>query len=431
MDATLPAQSLIAIVAIPFIAFAISEDRRAMSASQILWLIAGGLALQYALVIMLLAMPWTRGLFDALGGAVLALQNATDAGSQLLFGYLAGADAPFEVTKPQFAYIVAFRVFPMILVLSALVRLLYHWGILQRVVQAFAWALQRTFGTGGPLSTGAAASVFLGLVEAPLVIRPYLSDMGRGALFATMVCTMATVSGTVMALYAGILSAVVPGSAGHIVAASLINVPAALMLARLAIPTDFTGGPSGLDVHIEDPPRSSVDAVVQGTMDGIGLVAGVAAMLIVMISLVALVNGMLGAIGPVGDAPLTLQRMLGVVCAPIAFAIGIPWSEAATAGSLIGQKVILNEFFAYLQLVELGKSDPGALSERSRLLLTYALCGFANLGSLGILIGGLSAMAQERRPEIVALAPRAMLVGFLATMLSAAVVGTTTWSVPS
>ncbi len=425
---SLAAQSLIAVALIPMIALSISEDRAALTKRQLAGLILGALFLQYALVTVLFLMPWARVVFDALGSAVLALQSATDAGAQLLFGYLAGAKPPFmtpEGSPQDIGAVIAFKVFPMILVVSALVRLLYHWRILPVVVRGFAWALQRTFGTGGPLSTGAAASVFLGLVEAPLVIRPYLSDMGRGALFAVMVCTMATVAGTVMALYASVLSTVVDGAAGHIVAASLINIPAALMLARLAVPEGFTGGPAASEIKLDDPPRSSVDAIVQGTTEGIGLVAGVAAMLIVVVSLVALVNGMLGGLGPIAGEPVTLQRLLGIVCAPIAFAIGIPWSEATTAGSLIGQKVILNEFFAYL---ELAKMPPEALSERSRLLITYALCGFANLGSLGILIGGLSAMAPERRPEIVELAPKALFVGFLATLLSAAVVSTTQWS---
>jgi len=227
-----------------------------------------------------------------------------------------------------------------------------------------------------------------------------------------------------MALYASILAPVVPGAAGHIVSASLINVPGAMMLARLVVPREFTGGPRTAQVTMDDPPHSSMEAVTQGTTEGIGLVAGVAAMLIVVVSLVALVNAILGVAGDVAGGPLTLQRILGVVCMPLAFVIGIPWSEAATAGGLIGQKVVLNEFLAYLDLV---RTPAGALSERSRLLLTYALCGFANLGSLGILIGGLSAMAPERRSEITELAPRAMLVGFLATMLSASVVGTTIW----
>lgn len=427
MEPVLAAQSLIGVVAIPLAALLISENRGALNVSQIALTVLGGLALQYALVLMLLFMPWTRTIFDGLGAAVLAVQAATDTGAQFVFGYLSGGDAPFEVTKPEFAFVLAFRILPLILVLSAIFRLLYHWGVLQRVVRAFAWALQRTFGIGGPLSTGAAASVFLGLIEAPLLIRPYLREMGRGALFATMACTMATVAGTVMALYASILSNVVEGAAGHIIAASLINVPAALVLARLAVPDGFTGGPPATEIEIENPPRSSIEAIVQGTMDGVGLIVAVAAMLIVVVSLVALVNAILGLVGPVGGEAVTLQRLLGYVCAPIAFAIGIPWSEAAAAGSLIGQKVVLNEFLAYLQLIEVSRSAPEALSDRTKLLLTYALCGFANLGSLGILIGGLSAMAPDRRSEIVELAPRAMLIGFLATLLSASVVGTTVW----
>ncbi|MCB1510602.1 MAG: nucleoside:proton symporter [Hyphomicrobiaceae bacterium] len=417
-------QSALGVLIIPLIAWALSEGRSVLGWRPALVVVATGLALQYVLVAVLLGMPWTRAVFDALGAAVLALQSATDAGATLMFGYLAGGPAPFDASKPQFGFIVAFRVLPMILVLSALVRLLYYWGVLQRVVAAFAWALQRSFGTGGPLSTAAAASVFLGLVEAPLLIRPYLKTMGRGALFAAMAVSMATVAGTVMALYASILANVVPGAAGHLVAASLINVPGALMLSRLMVPAEFTGGPDTARVELEDPPHSSIEAISQGTTEGIRLVAGVAAMLIVIVSLVALVNAMLGGIGPVAGAPLTLQRILGVLCMPFAFLIGIPWSEAAAAGALIGQKVVLNEFLAYLELV---KVPAGELSERSRMLLTYALCGFANLGSLGILIGGLSAMAPSRRSEIVALAPRSVLVGFLTTLLSAAIVGTTIW----
>jgi CNT family concentrative nucleoside transporter len=413
-------QGLLGIALFPAIAWLISENRRALDAGTLARLVLGCLAMQVGLVLLLLYTPVTKPVFDALGGAVLALQNATDTGARLVFGYLAGGPAPYESSAPQNDFILAFRILPMILVLSALVRLLYYWGVLQRVVAAFAWALQRTFGTGGPLSMAAAASLFLGLVEAPLLIRPYLQSMGRGALFAAMSCAMATVAGTVLALYASILASTVDGAAGHLVAASLINVPAALMLSRLAVPDGFLGGPTASELKLDNPPQSSMDAITQGTTEGIGLVAGVAAMLIVVVSLVALVNAMLGVAGPVGGEAITLQRLLAFIGAPIAFVVGIPWAEAQTAGALIGQKVVLNEFLAYLQLVQ---TPAEALGDRSRLILTYALCGFANLGSLGILIGGMSAMVPERRSEIVALAPRAMLIGFMATMLSASIVG--------
>jgi len=413
-------QGLLGLVLFPLIAWIISEDRSHLDARRLLGLVAVTLALQFAIALLLLKAPWTKLVFDALGGVVFALQRASDEGARLLFGYLAGGPAPFDTTKPENGYLVAFRVLPIILVLSALVKLFYHWGVLQRVVAFFAWGLKRTVGTGGPLGTVAAASLFLGLVEAPLMIRPYLREMGRGALFAAMACTMATVAGTVMALYASILQPVVPGAAGHLLAASLMNVPAALLLARIAVPAGFEGGPDASGVQLDNPPRSSMDAVVQGTVEGIHLVVTVAAMLIVIVSLVALANSILALAGEPLGATVTLQRILGIACAPLAFVIGIPWSESAEAGALLGQKVVLNEFLAYLELV---KTPESALSDRSRLIITYALCGFANLGSLGILIGALTAMAPERREEIVALAPRSVLVGFMATLMSAAIVG--------
>jgi CNT family concentrative nucleoside transporter len=292
------------------------------------------------------------------------------------------------------------------------------------VVGAFATALQRSFRIGGPLGTVTAAKLFVGMIEAPLLVRPYLKDMGRGALFAVMAVGMATVAGTVLALYATILEPIVPGAAGHVVAASLMNAPAALMLARLAVPDGFEQGPRTAAIKLDNPPRSSMDAIAQGTWDGLKLLAAVVAMLVVMVALVALANSLLGLLARPLGISLTLQQLLGWLCAPLSFLLGIPWSESALAGSLIGQKIVLNEFLAYL---DLAAQPADALSARSRLILTYALCGFANLGSLGIMVGGLTTMVPERRDDIVALAPKSLMVGALATLLSAAVVGTIVW----
>jgi len=421
----LPLQSMLGVILLPLLAWTISENRAANANRIGLRLVASGLALQFVLVGLFLYMPWTQTLFQVLADGVLAIQSAADKGAQLVFGYLAGGPAPFKPDRPEASFILAFRVLPLILILSAIVRLLYYWGILQRVVQGAAWALQRTFGTSGPLATSAAGSIFLGLIEAPLLIKPYLKDMPRGALFAAMTVAMATVAGTVMALYASILSPVIEGAAGHLIAASVINVPGALMLARLAVPDGFSGGPSHADIALEDAPVSSMDAIAKGTFDGLHMVAAVAATLIVMVALVALVNSILGLFGTVGGAPLTLQLILGYLCVPFAFIIGIPAAETVTAGGLIGQKVVLNEFLAYLDLLKVPEND---LSARSRLLITYALCGFANLGSLGILIGGLSVLCPERRAEIVELAPKSLVVGFLTTLLTASIIGTTVWS---
>jgi CNT family concentrative nucleoside transporter len=340
---------------------------------------------------------------------------------QFVFGYLAGGPAPFEMTKPPNAFLLGFRALPLILIMSVLSRLFYHWGILQRVVGAFAWALQRALGVGGPLGTAAAANIFVGMVEAPLLIRPYLKSMGRGALFATMTTGMATVAGTVMALYASVLDRVVPGAAGHILVASVMSVPSAILIARLMVPEGFTGGSIAPEPRIDGAPVSTMDAIAQGTADGIQLLAYVVGMLVVMVTLVTIANQLLGLAANAVGYDLTLQKILGWLAAPLAWLIGIPWAEAQTAGSLIGLKIVLNELYAYLEMAKL--EDTAALSDRSRIILTYALCGFANLGSLGIMVGGMTAMVPERRGEIAQLGAKSILAGALATLLTGAMVG--------
>jgi CNT family concentrative nucleoside transporter len=416
-------QSLLGIILIPLIVWATGEGRT-LAPRRVAATIAAGLALQTAIAIIFLKIPQASVIFDAATGVIDALQRASNAGTSLVFGYLAGAPAPFDATRPQHGFILAFQALPLILLMSAMSRLLYYWGILQRLVAALAHLLQRTFGIGGPLGMSAAANVLLGMVEAPLLIRPYLKDMGRGALFATMAVGMATIAGTVMVVYASLIAQQVPGAAGHLLAASLMNVPAALLLSRLAVPDGFEDGPASAHLAIEGGPRSAMDAIVQGTTDGVRLLAAVAAMLVVMVALVALANEILGTLSGLAGVRLTLQQILGWLCTPLALLLGIPWSEAGTAGALIGQKIVLNEFLAYLDLAAL---DSNALTPRSRLIITYALCGFANLGSLGIMIGGLVAMAPERRADIVALGGRSLLVGALASLLSAAVVGALSW----
>jgi len=422
---TLALQSLAGVLVIPLLILAVSESRATLGWRTTLTTILGGLAIQYAVAIGLLMMPWTRGFFDAINSLFNALQKATQAGMQMVFGYLSGGPTPFVVAKPEHSFLLAFQALPMIMLVSVLARLLYHWGILQVIVRGMSKVLQRTFGIGGPLGTVAAAKVFIGMVEAPLLVRPYLAGLGRGALFAAMTVGMATVAGTVMALYGILLEPTVPGAAGHVLAASLMNVPASLMLARLAVPVGFEGGPEEATIATGTEPRSSMDAIVQGTTDGLKLLAAVVAMLVVMTALVSLVNSALSQLTASFGLTLTLQQILGVVCAPLAWLVGIPWGEALTAGGLIGEKLVLNEFIAYLDLAKLPATE---LSPRSRLLMTYGLCGFGNLGALGIMIGGLTSMVPERRADILEMAPKAMIVGALATLLSAAVVGTIVWT---
>jgi CNT family concentrative nucleoside transporter len=415
-------QGLAGLATIPLLAWALSERRADLTGRHTARLVTAAIAIQVAIAGLLLNVPFLRALFDWPARAVNALQTATLDGVRLVFGHLAGGPAPYDVVHPEQGFVLALQALPLILIVSVIAKLLYHWGILQRIVRVFAWTLERTLGVDGPVATGAAANIFVGMVEAPLLIKPYLKTMSRAGLFATMTVGMACIAGTVLALYASILGPSVPGAAGHLIVASVISVPAGLLIATLMVPPEKNSLPaaSRADITLDDAPSTSMEAITQGAREGIGLLVAVTAMLIVAVALVSLVNMIIGAAAAPFGLDLTLQRILGWIFAPLAFLIGVPWAEAGTAGSLLGIKTILNEFVAYLQMTALPE---GALSERSRLIMTYALCGFANLGSLGIMVGGLIAMAPERREEITELGPRTIVSGTLATLMTAAVVG--------
>lgn len=406
-------QGLAGIAGLTLIAVLLSSDRRRVS-----WrIIAVGLTAQMLVAALLLKVPAIRPLFLALNRAVDALQAATLAGTSFVFGYVGGGPAPFSLSDPSKGFVLAFQALPLVLIMSALSAVLYHWRILPLVVRGFALVLEKSFGLGGAVGMSAAAMPFLGMIESPLLIRPYLSKLSRGELFVVMTGGMATIAGTVLVLYATFLSGIIPDATGHLLTATLVSVPAAIMVARIMVPDDCrTGGAT----VIQTPYGGSMDAVVRGTMDGLHLLGAIIAMLVVLVALVHLVNSGLGLLPEIAGAPVTLQRAMGVILAPLAWLMGIPAAEMATAGALLGTKTVLNELLAYLQLAAL---PPEALSERSRLIMSYGLCGFANFGSLGILIAGLSAMAPERRGEVVALGWRAMAAGTLSTCLTAAVVG--------
>ena len=405
---------LLGIVAILAFAWALSESRW-----RVPWrIVAVGVLLQFALVLLLAKFPPAAAAFLLLNRAVEAVQKATEAGTSFVFGYLGGGDLPFAESKPGAAFVFAFRALPMVLVVSALATLLFYWGVLQCIVQAFAWVLRRSVGVGGPLGLGAAVHIFVGHIEAPLLIRPYLLRLERGELFALMSCGMAGIAGTVMVLYAALLGSVIPDALGNILIAAIISTPAALALAALMVPFRPDPSPSG-QLVLDDPPVSSMDAVAKGTRDGIVFLINIIAMLVVMIALVSLVNSLLGLLPDVGGEALSLQRLFAYAFRPVMWLIGIPDGEIATAATLMGTKTVLNEFVAY---IDFAKLPDGALSPASRLIMTYAMCGFANFGSLGILIGGMGAMVPERRPEIVALGLRSILSGTLATCMSGAVV---------
>jgi concentrative nucleoside transporter, CNT family len=411
----MPMQGLLGIAALLGLAWALSEDR-----FRVPWrVVAAGVLLQFVLALLFLHFPPAKSGFLLLNDAVEALQKATNAGTGFVFGYLGGAELPFAETRPGASFIFAFRALPMVLVVSALATLLFYWGVLQRIVAAFAWVLRRTVGVGGPLGLGAAVHIFVGHIEAPLLIRPYLLRMARGELFALMSCGMAGIAGTVMVLYASLLGQVIPDALGNILIAAVISTPAALAVAALMVP--FRPDPSAAaELQIADPPVSSMDAIAKGTRDGIVFLANIVASLVVLVALVSLANSILGLLPDLGGEPVSLQRLFAYGFRPVMWLIGIPGPETAAAATLMSTKTVLNEFIAY---VDLSKLPADALTPHSRLIMTYALCGFANFGSLGILIGGMGAMVPERRREIVSLGPRSILSGTLATCMSGAVVG--------
>jgi concentrative nucleoside transporter, CNT family len=397
------------------IAWAISEDRWRVPVR----VVAAGVLLQAAVAVLLLKFPPAAKAFLLLNDGVQALQNATDAGTGFVFGYLGGGALPFAETHPGASFIFAFRALPLVLVISALATVLFYWGVLQWIVRGFAWVLRRSVGIGGPLGLGAAVHIFVGHIEAPLLIRPYLLRLERGELFALMSCGMAGIAGTVMVLYAAILGPVIPNALGNILVAAVISTPAALALAALMVP--FRPDHSApAELIIEDPPVSTMDAVAKGTRDGIVFLANIIAMLVVLVALVSLLNSMLGLLPELGGEPITLQRLFGFAFRPVVWLIGIPASDVATAAQLLGTKTVLNEFVAY---IDLANTSPDHLGDHARLIMMYAMCGFANFGSLGILIGGMGAMVPERRTEIVSLGLRSILSGTMAGCMSGAMVG--------
>ncbi len=407
-------RGVLGIAALLLIALAFSEARRA-----IVWrVVLGGVALQAATALLFLKVPPAIHLLVALDHAIGALQSATDAGTSLVFGFLGGGPLPYAETNPGGSFTLAFRAFPLVLVISALASLFTYWGVLQRVVGAIAWVLRRTLGISGALGLGAAVHIFVGMIEAPLLVKPYLKTMSRGELFALMSCGMAGIAGTVMVIYGSILGHTIPDSFSAILVAAVLSTPGALAIAAIMVPFALDPADSAA-LDGGERAGSALEAIVEGTMAGIGLIAAIIATLIVLVALVTLANMAVGLV-QVGGAPLSLQRILAVVFRPLVWLIGIPWAQSGVAADLMGSKTILNEFVAYLDLAHL---PADALDPRSRIIMTYALCGFANVGSLGIMLGGLTAMVPERRADIVALGWRSVLSGTLATMMSGAIVG--------
>ena len=412
-------QPLVGLLLFLALAWALSENRRAID-----WrIIPIGIAAQLLLALLMLKVPAVQFSMEVINQWVGSLVLVVEVGTTFIFGFLGGAPDPltnpypFEVSNPASTFIFAFRVLPIILVMTALSAVLWHLGLMQLLVGAFSLLLRHVLRVGGAVGLVTAANVFIGQVEAPALIRPYLSRLSRSELLIVITAGMATVSGSIMVLYAVILQQVVDNAIGHLLTASIISAPAAIMIARLMVPD---GSQTTYDYEPDNMRYSSImDAITRGTLDGTRIVVSVGAMVIVLVSLVGLVNVVLSVLPEVSGSPITLQRILGYLFAPLVLMMGVSLDDCLTASRLMGTKTVLNEVIAYQELAEL---PVGALSERSAVIMTYAMCGFANFGSMGIMIGGIGGLCPERRQEIVELTGRAMISATIATCMTGAVV---------
>jgi len=412
-------QSAFGVLALLAIAWALSENRRAVSLRQL----AVGLAVTIVTAAVLLKLPPVARAFGAINDAVNTISAASRAGTSFVFGYLGGGALPFDLKTPGADFILAFQALPIILVMSVLTTLLFYWRVLPPVVRVMAWLLERTLGVGGAVGLSTAANIFLGMVEAPLFIRPYLAQLTRSELFLVMTGGMAGIAGTVLVLYATFLAPLIPDAAAHFVIASVLGAPAAILVSLIMVPETSDKRTGGALADPDTQTSSTMDAIAKGTTAGLELLLNIIAMLLVLVALVYLANAILGLLPAIGGGKISLQRLLGYLMAPVCWLIGLPWPQAITAGSLMGTKTVLNELIAY---VELSKLSADALDPRSRLIMLYAMCGFANFASLGIMIGGLGTMAPERREEINALGLKSIVSGTLTTCLMGAIVGVMT-----
>ena len=410
------AQSLVGIALTLAVCWLLSENRKRFP-----WRLAiGSLAVQVGLILLLFGLEPAQAVVKGISSVIDSLSLATESGTQFVFGYLGGGPQPYVQEPNANLFVFAFKVLPLILVISALSALLWHWGVLKLIIRGFGFLFEKTMGMGGASATATAANIFVGMVETPIIIRAYLDKLTRSELFLMMVVGLATVAGSTMVAYALMLKAVLPNAGAHVLVASVVSAPAGVLLARLIVPEKPGEGGVNVDYTSLLKYESSIDAISKGTSDGLMVVLNISAILIVFVALVAIGNSLLGLAPEVWGAPLTIERILGMIFAPLAWSLGIDWSEAGKAGYLLGVKLMLTEFIAFIQL---GQVPAEEMSERTRMIMTYALCGFANIGSVGITVSGMGILMPERRNEIIGMVWKALVAGFLATCMTAAVVG--------
>jgi len=387
------------------IAFLLSENKKNINSKTVLW----GLGLQIFFALVILKTPIGRPLFSFFDTAITKLISFADTGSEFLFG----SQVDGVGFHPAFES-VAFRLLPTIIFFSALISVLYHYQIIQTIIKLFARIMQKTMVTSGPETLSVSANIFVGQTEAPLMIRPYINTMTRSELAAVMIGGFATAAGGVLAIYAKWLDTI-PGIAGHLMSASVMSAPAALVVAKIMFPETNHSSNEEVNLNEENPSANAMDALGNGTIVGLRLAVNVGAMLISFISIIALLNYFLGLFG------FSIETILGSIFKPLAWSMGIPWSESSAVGSLMGKKIVFTEFVAFADLKSLIDSD--LISERAAIIASYALCGFANFGSIGIQLGGIGGIAPKRRKEIAQLIFKAMIGGAIASWLTATLAG--------
>ncbi len=412
-------RALIGLAVIVGVAWLLSERRSAFP----LKVVIGAIALQFAFALVLFGVPKLFGMSSLFGGTgqnpiIEGLQTATRQGTGFVFGYV-GDNTQFPAAEAgPVGPLFFFQILPIVIVVAALSAILWHWGVLRVITRAFAWVFSRTMGLGGATSLAVSANIFMGMTEAPVLVKPYLKGMTRSEIFILMTTGFATIAGSVLVIYVTFLEGVVANPLAQLLTASFMAAPAAVALALVMVPEDTAQTERAHEPEFTY--QSTMDAFARGATDGLQIVLNIATMLIAALALLHIVNAMLGALPDIAGAELSVQRVLGWVFAPLMFVIGVPWEEASTSGSLMGVKTVLTEFIAFR---DLSLTPEEALSPRARIITTHAICGFANFGSIGILIGGLTIIEPNRRDTFLDLAWRTLVSGTLATCMSGAVVG--------
>lgn len=408
-------QALLGILLLLGFCWLFSENKRQIRYVPIL----KALGLQIILAVLIFKVPAVSYLILKIAGVIDVLKQCTMEGTKFVFGYLGGGNVPFQIAPDSGAntFIFAFQALPVIIVVSALSMLLFYWRILPLIVKVVSLVLRRVLGVGGALGTTAAAKIFLGNVETPLLVRPYLKSFSRSELFTMMVCGMATTAMCLMPLYSEILTGTIDFPMQHLIAATLLNIPAAMAISQIIIPN--TSLPTEAEVSTPYEFNGAMDAISRGTADGLNIFLNVMAMLIVALAFVSLGNILLGCISLPDGSSLSLEKIFGFILAPFAWLMGVPWVESQIAAQLLGIKTVLNEIVAFSDL----KAKSASLSPSTVHIMIYSLCGFANFSAIGIVLGGLGAMVPEHRQTVISLGFKSLVAGALASCLSGMIVG--------